>query len=124
MSFLQKIRCFAYRLYDRAKDFWPIRQIFYGGATYQHYNYVATVGEVTAVQRGSVDGDWTFDILTAQGPIHCEITPCYPFPADRLAKLAPGQTVWVGGTRTFDPTHLGDPAHWEIHPVQRLVILA
>lgn len=124
MSVFQKIRCGLYRAYDWSKDFPPIRLIFFRWRKYQHFNYVATTGKIVYIKGGTTDGDWTFDIQTAQGPIHCEVTPCFRHDRSILPKLAVGQTVWVAGTRTYDPTHLGTPGHWEIHPVESVRILA
>jgi hypothetical protein len=121
------MRCLAYKIYDRIKSTWLISRIFYDGIKYQHFGAISITGVMADCVHSSSDGDNTFDV-NAQGvhpeKWHCELTPCQSKALHELAKmLKPGMRVKISGTSTYDPTHLGIPGHWEVHPVTNIVIL-
>lgn len=128
---IQRLKCLLYTVYDWSKSTWVISKLFYGGEKFTHFEDITVQGLVQSVQGGSTDGDWTFDVVVlgkqlsppGWNQLHCEVTPCYPIPQSTLSVLQKGTVVRVSGTRTYDPPHLGNTSHYEIHPVKSLEII-
>lgn len=116
--------CFAYKAYDRFKRSWLASKVFFGGDKFQHFEEIYLEGVVADRDQHTTDGDNTFDLNVDGMNWHCEVTPCSPCEVLKAARaLKPGTKVKVTGNRTWDPTHLGTPGHWEIHPVKGIQVL-
>lgn len=121
--------CLAYKAYDWYKQTWLASKLVYGGQRFRHFGPIERHGIVKACSHNAKDGDRCFDLVAADGPWHCEVTPCSPAPARAaVSTLHIGQEVIVAGTQTYDPPHHIGPIKFggggnEIHPVSTIEVL-
>jgi hypothetical protein len=117
MTWIQQLQCAFHRAYHWVRTHLRI-------ARWKLLRESAVVtGTIVEIQGQQPDGDWTFDLVTADGvAYHCETDACYPEAWDVRRRLAVGACIEIEGREVIDPPHLREPERLEIHPTRRIVI--